>query len=328
MNTRRKLLLMTGAGLLVGYPLALAQPAKTIWRIGVIHVGSETGSKQRVMVFERGLTARAHVLRKTTEIEYRFVRPSPDQLRQAAKELSARTDVLVVWGTVSAIAAKVAGIESPVVFASVGFPIALGLAQSLRKPGGNFTGIRFEAADDTYGKRLEILKEIVPGLSRVAALGDGNDRNIGPALETLHRVAPTFGVEVLEAKVQTAADITTAFSGFDKKEVQAVIVISGALMYVNSRLLAKLTLEHNLPSVHGLNHSVAVGGLISLGPDLNAMADQAANYVDKILRGTSPGDLPIEQPSRYELHINTKSAEQLGVAVPMSLLVRADNVIE
>ncbi|MGC1443504.1 MAG: ABC transporter substrate binding protein, partial [Burkholderiaceae bacterium] len=129
-------------------------------------------------------------------------------------------------------------------------------------------------------------------------------------------------------KVQTAADITTAFSGFAKKEVQAVIVISGALMYVNSRLLAKLTLEHNLPSVHGLNHSVAVGGLISLGPDLNAMADQAANYVDKILRGTSPGDLPIEQPSRYELHINTKSAEQLGVAVPMSLLVRADNVIE
>lgn len=311
------------------WSVAKAQQATKVWHVGCLHPNpSEAGNNPLGVAFEKGLAARGHVVGTTTQIEYLFVRPSADKLRQAAKELSARADVLVVWGTVSAIAAKEAGIETPVVFASVGFPVALGLAQSLRKPGGNFTGISFEAADDTYGKRLQMLKEMVPGLRRVAALGAGNDRNIGPSLETLHRIAPTLGIELIDAKVQSAGDLATAFSEFKKKGVQGVVVIAGAFMYQNSGLLAELTLAHRLPAVHGFKEAVAAGGLISLGPDLIVMADQAAMYVDKILRGASPGDLPVEQPSRYEMHINLTSAKQLGLAVPSSLHVRADNVIQ
>jgi len=298
MLTRRRLLITLGV---VASPaLASAQPPKAPWRIGSLHPSSSALAAPLIEALELGLAQRGYVKDKTTTIEYLFVAPSVNDLTRAAAAISQRSDVLLVWGTVAAVAAKRAAVSCPVVFVSVGFPEAVGLVKTLRQPGGNFTGISFEAADETYAKRLEIAKELVPGLTRVAALAAADDPNIGPALTTLHKVGPLLGVDVVEAKIGTPAELDATFAGLATKRVQAV----------------------------GLREGVAAGGIVSLGPDLVAMARQAAGYVDKILRGERPGDLPVEQPVRYEVRVNLKTAKALGLTIPASLLARADQVIE
>jgi putative ABC transport system substrate-binding protein len=229
---------------------------------------------------------------------------------------------------VTAVAAKESGVSCPVVFATVGFPVTIGLVQSLREPGGNFTGISFEAADDTYGKRLQLLQEILPGLRRVATLGAGDDPNIIPALETARRVAPTLGIEIMDVRVRSVADLSSGFAEMMNKKAQAVLVIAGAFMFGHRDRVAELALAHRLPSAHGLREGVLAGGLVSLGPDLVVMAGQAAGYVDKILNGAKPGTLPVEQRARYETHVNLKTAKALGLTIPPSILARADQVIE
>jgi putative ABC transport system substrate-binding protein len=310
-------------------PLAVeAQQPKRVWRVGSLHPTTPAVAAPLVAAFEKGLAARGHVKGSTTTIEYVFVPPSLDPLRQAARVLSKRVDLLVVWGTVTAIAAKAAKVAGPVVFVAVGFPVALGLVHSLRRPGGNFTGLSSEAAGDTYGKRLQILKEIVPSLTRVAALGALDDPNIIPSLETLHRVAPSLGVDIVEMKVRSVTDLEPAFAEMRKEKAHGVVVIAGAFMFQNRDRVAKLALAHSLPSVYGLREGVLAGGLVSLGPDLALMAEQAATYVDKILRGARPGNLPVEQPARYEMLLNLKTAKALGLTIPQSLLLRADQIIE
>lgn len=297
-------------------------------RVGYLFSSSQSAVAPLVAAFEHSLTERGHTLGKTVQIDYRFGIATPEGLRRSALELSEMSSVLVTSGTVAAIAAKDAGVKRPVVFVSVGFPVALGLVESLRRPGANFTGISFEAAEDTYGKRLQMLKEIVPGLRLVAALGDGNDRNIGPAFETLHRLAPGLQTEVIDVRFQSENELTAAFANMAAKKVDGLVVIAGALTYRSGRRVAQLALEHRLPSVYGFKESVASGGLVSLGPDLVAMADQAAEFVDMILRGANPSEIPVQQPSRYEVAINLTSARKLGVKVPPSLRVRADVVVE
>jgi len=226
--------------------------------------------------FEKGLAARGQVKGITVTIEYMF-RPGPrEQLQEAARALSERVDVLVAWGTIVAVAAKEAKVPCPVVFSPVGFPVAIGMVSSLRRPGGNFTGISFEGAEETYGKRLQILKEIVPRATRVAALGHADDMNIIPALETAHRVAPSLGIDVVDVTVRGAADLEPAFAEMSKRRVQGVLVIAGAFMFVNRDPVAQLAIAHHLPTVHGLREGVVSGGLVSLGPDLIVMAEQAA----------------------------------------------------
>jgi putative ABC transport system substrate-binding protein len=281
-----------------------------------------------VASFEKGLAARGHIKDSTTTIEYVF-RPGPRQhLQEAAQALSERVNVLVAWGTIVAVAAQEAKVSCPVVFSSVGFPVAIGMVSSLRRPGGNFTGISFEGAEDTYGKRLQILKEIVPHATRVAALGHADDTNIVPALETAHRVAPSLGIDVVDVTVRSVADLEPAFAAMSKRRIQGVLVIAGAFMFVNRDPVARLAIAHHLPTVHGLREGVVSGGLVSLGPDLVVMAEQAAGYVDRILRGARAADLPVEQPTRYELYVNLRTAKALGLIIPPSLLLRADQVID
>jgi putative ABC transport system substrate-binding protein len=162
----------------------------------------------------------------------------------------------------------------------------------------------------------------------VAVLGAGDDPNIIPALDTVHRVAPSLGIEIHDVKVRSVADLASGFADMTKKRDQAVLVVAGAFMWVHRDRVAELAMAHGLPSAHGLREGVAAGGLFSLGPDLVVMAGQAAGYVDKILRGTKPGNLPIEQPARYEIHVNLKTARALGITIPPSLLARADQIIE
>ena len=266
-----------------------------VWRIAWLGPGSATASGPYVSAFEKVLADRGHIKGRTVTIEYVFLPPSRDQLRQAASSLKERVDILVTWGTVGAIAAKEAAVTCPVVFASVSFPATTGLVASLRHPGGNFTGIGFESADETYGKRLQLLKEIVPGLTRIATLGAADDPNVVPSLDTIRRVTPGLALGLIDIRVRNATDLPRAFEDMSKKKVQGVLVIAGAFTFAHRDRVAELALAHRLPSVHGLRDGVAAGGLVGLGPDLLAMSGQVAGYVDKIIQGARPGDLPQDQ---------------------------------
>jgi len=190
------------------------------------------------------------------------------------------------------------------------------------------TGISFEAAMETYAKRLQMLKEIMPSLSRVAVLRAHGDANVPFAMASLEKSAPTLGVTLTPIDIATADELDTAFVEMQRSQAQALLVIAGALMYSNSKRIADLSLSYRLPSCHGFKETVADGGLVSLGPDLVAMTVQAAAYVDKIVRGAKPADLPVQQPTRYEVHVNLKTARALGIEMPTSILLRADQVIE
>ena len=231
-------------------------------------------------------------------------------------------------GTLGAVTAKKIDTVLPTVFLSVGDPVRIGLVSSLAHPGGNMTGVTFEAAAETYGKRLRLLKEIVSTLSVAAVLRVPSDSNVVVAMESLERVAPKLGVSVRPFDVSTAQDLDAAFAKMKSTGIQAVLVVAGAFMYTHGRTIAGLALTNRLPSAHAFRETAAAGGLMSLGPDIVAMAPQVAAFVDKICKGAKPGDLPVEQPTRYELIINVKTAKALGLTIPPSLLLRADQVIE
>jgi putative ABC transport system substrate-binding protein len=190
------------------------------------------------------------------------------------------------------------------------------------------TGITFEAAAETYAKRLQILKEIIPTLERVAVLGAQGDANVPFAMASLDKLAPAMGVILTSIEVKSSDGLLAAFEEMQRRRTEGLIVIAGAFTYVNAKRIADLALTNRLPSCHAFRETVIAGGLVSLGPDLVAMNRQGAAYIDKILRGAKPADLPVSQPERYEMFVNLKTAKALGVTIPPTLLARADEVIE
>jgi ABC-type uncharacterized transport system substrate-binding protein len=325
--TARRSLLTTALALPLA-TVARAAGLPTPWRIGYLYSGPRVATiEPLIAAFESELAARGRALGTATRLEHVFSVPSPDPLRRAAFELAQRCDVVVASGTVCAVAARDAGVQSPVVFAPAGFPVEIGLAQSLRRSGTNFTGISFEAAADTYPKRLQMLKEVVPKLTHVAVLVDGNDSNSVPALDSLRRLAPAVHVELTVATVHDAKELGSVFADLAKRGVQGVVVIAGAFSFRNRAVISQLALLQKLPSVHAFGEAVVDGALLSLGPDMRVIAVQAAAYVDRILNGEAPAEMPIEQPSRYEVFVNRQSARDLGVTIPSSLLYRADQII-
>ena len=257
-----------------------------------------------------------------------FSEPNPQSIENAITSLLPTIDLLVVAGTIGGVAAKKLVTSKPVVFISVGAPVDIGLVESLSRPGGNMTGITFEAATETYAKRLQILKEIMPELNRVAVLHARGDPNVKFAMASLERAAPVLGVQLSPIGVSTPGDIAGAFDEMKRSQSEALIVVAGLFTFVNGQQIASLALTHRLPSCHAFKETVALGGLVSLGPDILAMWGQAAGYVDKIIRGTEPKELPVQQPTRYELAINLKIAKALGLNLPQSLVAGADIVIE
>jgi putative ABC transport system substrate-binding protein len=248
--------------------------------------------------------------------------------KAAILEVLDDADVLVVGGTIGGVAAKQATSTVPVVFISVGAPVDIGLVESLARPGGNMTGVTFEAATETYAKRLQILAEIVPNVSRVAALGAKGDPNFSFAMTQLEQIAPSLQIEITSITLDSADGLASAFEEMKKNRVQALLVVSGGLTYSHSQTIADLALASRLPSCHGFRETVAAGGLISLGPDLNALARQSARLIDAIIKGRKPADIPVEQPDRYTMSVNLKTAKALGLVIPAALLARADEVIE
>jgi putative ABC transport system substrate-binding protein len=325
MKRREFVALISGAA---AWPFALRAQQPQKWRIGQVLGGTQETSGR----FTKGLAERledlAYVQGKNITLLNRVVPPEAEAVEDAIRSLLPNIDLLVVRGTIGGVAAKKLASFVPVVFLSVGAPVDIGLVESLAHPGGNMTGTTFEAGTETYAKRLQILKEIVPALERVAVLRAQGDANVPFAMASLDKLAPAVSVILTPIDFKSSDDLLAAFEEMQRNQTEGLIVIAGMLTYANSKQIANLALAYRLPSCHAFRETVVAGGLVSLGPDIVAMNRQCAAYIDKIFRGAKPADLPVEQPDRYEMFVNLKTAKALGLTIPPTLLARADEVIE
>ena len=261
-------------------------------------------------------------------IEYRYAQ-SQDRLPALAAELVALSpDLLIATNPPAAVALKSATASIPIVFVAVGDPVGLGLVQSLSRPGGNITGLATFVPGDFVAKLIEILRELVPGASKIAVLVNPGNPMHRRSAEELPQTARKLGVALPIVEATTAEELDIAFASAAAQHADAIIAFGDALTVNNAPRVTALAAEHRLPAIYLFRLFATNGGLISYGPDLADLFLRAGGYVDKILKGTKPSDLPVEQPTKFELVINMKTAKALGLTVPPSLLVRADEVIE
>ena len=259
----------------------------------------------------------------------RFAGPQPDRIQEAVISLASQADLLVVWGPIAALAAKNLPGNVPTVFISVSFPVEIGFVQSLAHPGGKMTGIAAEADAETYAKRVQILKEIVPNLNRVALVRPVGDPNIEFDMKSLDLAARKLGVTILPVDLRSADAVEAAFASIKESGAEALIVIRSALASAVAERIAEFALAARLPSCHAISSMVTAGGLlVGLAPVLGDMVRPAAAQIDKIVKGASPADIPVEQPTRLELSINLRTARLLNLTIPPALLAQADEVIE
>jgi putative ABC transport system substrate-binding protein len=266
---------------------------------------------------------------KNLIVDYRSAEGRAERLSALAAELvTLKPDLLVAPSPQVALALKSATATIPIVFVAVYDPVAIGLVQSLSRPGGNITGLATYAPGDWIAKRIEILRELVPGASKIAILvNPGNPIHRWIVAEELPQTARSFGVALPIVEATTADELDTAFASAVAQHADAMIVFGDNLTNQEAPRVTALAANHHLPAIY-LFRQFANGGLISYGPDIADLFRRAGGYVDKILKGTKPADLPVEQPTKFELVINMKTAKGLGLTVPPSLLVRADEVIE
>ena len=326
---RRDFLVAVGA--LLAAPLAAeAQQAPKVPRIGYLASNLES-SRRSLEAFLQGLRDLGYVEGRNVVIEYRDAEGKLERLPVLAAELVAlKVDVIVTaGGTLSALAAKQATRTLPIVFANAADPVASGLVTSLALPGGNVTGSS-GFIPELVGKCLELLTQAVPGVSRVAllwqpgGLGERTDKDLLKEAEFAGRA---LGVQLQVVEARGPTNIDRAFSDMTRAGAGALTVFAGTTFMIERRRLVDLAAKTRLPAVYSSREYVDAGGLMSYGPDLADNYRRAATYVDKILKGARPGDLPVEQPTKFELVINLKTAKDLGLTIPQSVLARADEVI-
>ncbi|QOZ11437.1 ABC transporter substrate-binding protein [Bradyrhizobium sp. CCBAU 51765] len=259
-------------------------------------------------------------------IEFRFSHPADRLPASVADLLALNPDVLVAAGPAAALALKSATATIPIVFVAVADPVRLGLVQSLSRPGGNITGIATNVPEDFFGKRVEILRELVPGASKIAILINPKNPMLYLVEET-RNMARRLGIELLTVEAASAEELDSAFASASAQNADAIIDFGDPLTYVEAPRIIALAAKHRLPANY-LFRVYANGGLSVYGADTADLFRRAGSFVDRILKGTKPADLPVEQPTKFELIINMKTAKALGLTVPPSLLVRADEVIE
>jgi putative tryptophan/tyrosine transport system substrate-binding protein len=278
--------------------------------------------------WRRGLRERGWIEGKNLLVEYRYAE-TPDRIPTLVAELMALTpDLVVASGPQAALALKSATATIPIVFVVVFDPVGLGLVQSLSHPGGNITGFATFVPGDWTAKQVEILRELVPGASKIALLvNPGNPMHRLTLAEEVPRTARKLNVALPTVEATTAEELDIAFASAAAQRANAIIVFGDVLTIRQAPRVVALAAEHHLPAIY-LFRQFADGGLVVYGPDLTDLFRRAGGYVDKILKGTKPSDLPVEQPTKFELVINIKTARALGLTVPTSLLLRADEVIE
>ncbi len=312
-------------GLLAASLAAKAQPGK-IYRVGF--VSPTSGGGPGGLAFNRGLRDSGLIEGENVLVDRQFMGGREDQYPAVLGDLERRVDVIVVLGPPAALAAKKVVTNVPVIFAAVGDPVAIGLVQSLAKPGGNFTGVAFDVSPDIAIKRLGLLKEVFPGLVRVAALWSSHDPVGIPTLRHLDDAAPRLPAPVRAFDVRRPEDFDGVFRLIVSERLNGLLVIGGPVNVIHQKRIIEFTAMQRLPAISISRDYVDEGGLMSYGPSLADVIGHAATYVDKIRKGAKPADLPVEQPRKFDLVINLKTAKALGLTIPPSLLQRADQVIE
>ena len=322
---RRTFLASTGAALLAAPLAAEAQQGK-VWRIGYVVAGA--GPNALNSAFIRALPGVGLIEGKNVIVERRYMGGREGQYAEVLADLERTMDVIVVTGPPAALAARRVVTKVPVIFAAVGDPVAIGLVQSLAKPGGNFTGVAFDASPEIAAKRLALLKEAAPAVARIAALWSSTDPVGIPALRQVEDAARQLRVTVQSFDVRQPDDFDTLFAQIHKANLDGLLVIGGPVNVIHQKRIVEFAAVQKLPVISISRDYIDEGGLMSYGPSLAANMAYMVHYVDKILRGAKPADLPVEQPTKFELVINLKTAKALGLTIPPSVLLRADQVIE
>jgi putative tryptophan/tyrosine transport system substrate-binding protein len=327
---RRDFITLVG-GAAVAWPVAAeAQQPERMRRIGVLN-GNAEGDPERQAVlsaFLQALAALGWRDGRNIRIEYRWASGDASRLRALAAELASLTlDVIFTSGTPPTTALRQAAPTTPIVFVNVTDPVASGLVSSFAHPGGNITG--FTSFELTMGSKwLETLKEVAPSVNRVAVPLNPENAGLLGQLRSIEAAAPTLGVQVSAAPVRGAAEIERAIDAFASGANGGLVVLNDFITDANRELIITLAARHRLPAVYAYRYFVTEGGLISYGPDQIDSFRRAAGYVDRIIRGEKPADLPVQGPTKYELAINMKTAKALGITVPLRLQAIADEVIE
>ena len=324
---RREFVALVG-GAAVGWPLAARaqQPAK-LPTIGYLGSNVASVDSRRLPGFAQRLRELGWVEGRTIAIQYRWAEGRNERFAEIAAEfVRLSVNVIVTNATAPTAAAKQATSVIPIVFAAAADPVATGLVASLGHPGGNVTGLSMQGTDTT-SKRLELLREVVPHLRRLAVLGNGGSPNVALEIGEVQAAARTLGIVVVTFDIRRAEDIAPALEAL-KERSEALYLCLDPLMTTNRVRIITLAQRAKLATMYSLREFVEAGGLMSYGPDIPDQYRRAADFVDKILRGAKPADIPIEQPTKFDLVINMTTAKALGIAVPPTLVARADEVIE
>ena len=323
---RRAFLSLVG-GAAAGWPLSIRAATGKQPVIGFMVSGSQASYAQNVAGFVQRLRELGWTDGDNVAIVYRWAEGMNERYPEIAAEfVKLNVDVIVTSGSEGIGAAKEATLTIPIVFAVTADPVAIGLVESLAHPGGNVTGLSGQTTDFA-GKEIELLRELVPGLQRLAILTNPNSPGMMVETRSVLAAAQTVGLDVVTLTVRQAEEITPAFDGL-KNKADAIYCVPGPLMTVNRVRIVTLALAAKLPAIYGGRDYVEAGGLISYGPDLVDNYRRAANFVDKILRGAKPADIPVEQPTKLLLYANRTTARALGLTIPQSILLRADDLIE
>jgi ABC-type uncharacterized transport system substrate-binding protein len=305
-----------------------AQQAAKVPRLGLLIPGSSSAFAPRIEAFRHGLRDLGYVEGRNITIEYRFAEGQDDRLPELVAELiRLQVDIMVTDGEPAILAAQHATTTIPIVMAVSSDPVGIGYVASLARPGGNITGLSFMLTE-VSGKRLELLQEAVPKLSHVAVLWNPAVPSSTLGFKETQTAAHALGLPLQSLEVRGPDEFDQAFAAMTREHADALVVLSNPLFFGHRRQLAELAVKHRLPAIFLFREYVEAGGLMAYGANLNAMYRRAAYYVDRILKGTKPADLPVEQPTKFELVINLKTAKALEIAVPPSLLLLADEVIQ
>jgi putative ABC transport system substrate-binding protein len=304
-----------------------AQQAR-VHRIGFISSSSSSAMAARDEAFRQGLHALGYVVGQNITIEYRWADGKNERLPGFAAELvNLKLDIIVTHGGVATRAVQQASTTIPIVIAAADDPLAAGLVASLARPGGNITGLSLITPDLT-AKRLELLKEILPGLTRVAVLWNSANPISEPELRKAEAAARSLGLQLQSLGVRDPYEFASAFSSMKRERAGALFVLPDAMFFGRRKELVDLAASNRLPLVAHLREFADAGGLMTYGPNVVDVHRRAATYVDKILKGANPGDLPVEQPTKFDLVISLKTAKVLGLTIPQSLLLQATHIIE
>lgn len=312
--------------LLLVAPVAAAQSAKTP-RVGLLGLGS-ADSSSRFEALRQGLREHGWVESQTIAFEDRTKVSQYNRLGDVAAELvRLKVDVIVTWGITAALGAQKATRTIPIVMTAGNDPVEMGLAASLARPGGNVTGLTVRPRH-LVAKRIELLTETLPGLSRIAFLSVSESRAQPLSLKDAEVAAKSLGLQIRSVEVRRAEDLEKVFASLARERPEALVLVGSSLFQTHLVKIVELVSRHRLPASFATREFVEAGGLMSYGPDEKAAFRRLANYVDRILKGARPSDLPIEEPTKFELVINLKTAKALGLTIPSSVLLRADQVLE